>query len=87
MPDQNKLKKAKQIHLRMVRCCGNCTQRDKPPDERHAHCEFHSFMHEKHERETPMPAFRFFVCDEHDLDEWLMNEETGWYAQQEWSQK
>jgi hypothetical protein len=31
-----------------------------------------------------MPAFCYFICDDHELDEEQMKQEAGWYVGEEW---
>jgi len=84
MPDQAKLVKAREIGLRVAKCCGNCINRSASPGGVHGFCKLHSYMHQKHRKERMMPAFRYFVCDDHALDEEKAQEEAGWYAGEEW---
>lgn len=83
MPDPEKLAKAKYIDLRVARCCGNCVSRIPTQGGLQGYCKLHKYQHTKH-GPRHMPAFRYFVCSDHELDVEQMRQEAGWYAGEEW---
>jgi len=84
MPDQAKLARAREINLHAVECCGNCVHRVSAVGGLVGSCKLHSYMHQKHDGRRQMPAFRYFVCDDHELDAEQMRREAGWYAEEAW---
>lgn len=83
MPDENKMEKAREVNLRVAECCGNCVHRVRTWGEV-CDCKLHDYFHLKHASLRQMPAFRYFVCDSHELDEAQMERQAGQYAKEEW---
>lgn len=84
MPDKAKLAKAREIGLRVAECCGNCVHRSARQGGVVGDCKLHSYLHQKHEGRRQMPAFRYFTCGDHELDEAKMERQAGVYAREEW---